>query len=97
MRLHNHLIGLITAAALTGAVAPVAHAYPIGEGGGGQRAIVAAPQHVAASHHSDSTDWALIAAAGGGAVALIGAGFGGSRHVSRRRASMLELPARDVA
>ena len=98
MRLHKHLSARAAAATLAGVVTPVAHASDIGEGGGGQLPVPAAPQHVVStSHHSDSTDWALIALAGGGAVALVGAGLGGSRQLSRRRASAGDVRAPHAA
>jgi hypothetical protein len=85
MRAHNHLHILATAAAVAALSAPAAHAEAIGNGGVGGPLT---NQHVAAaSHHPAATDWTLIALAGGGTVVLVGAGLGGSRRLSRRRAS----------
>ena len=85
MRLHNHLHILTTAAAVAAISAPAAHAEAIAEGAGGGPLTT---HHIAAaSHQVASTDWTLIALASGGTVVLIGAGLGGSRRLSSRRAS----------
>jgi hypothetical protein len=91
MRAHNHLHILATAATVAALSAPAAHAEAIGNGGVGGPLT---NQHVAAaSHHPAATDWTLIALAGGGTVVLIGAGLGGSRRLSSRRASASQARA----
>ena len=85
MRPHNHLRILATATTVAALSAPAAHAEAIGNGGVGGPLT---NHHVAAAtHHPAATDWTLIALAGGGAVVLVGAGLGGSRRLSSRRAS----------
>jgi len=85
MRLNRGVRTLAAVASLAAATAPAAHAYDIGEGGSG---FTPSASHAAPAHPgSSSTDWALIAVGSGGAVALIGAGVGGSRVHNRRRAS----------
>ena len=91
MRVHNHLNILATAAAVAAISAPAAQAEAIADGGGGGALT---NQHVApASHHQPTTDWTMIALAGGGTVVLIGAGLGGTRRLSNRRASASQAQA----
>lgn len=91
MRPHNQLRILATAATVAALSAPAAHAEAIGNGGIGGPLT---NQHVAAaSHHPGTTDWTLIALATGGTVVLVGAGLGGSRRLSSRRASASQARA----
>ena len=89
MRRYNHVRVLATAATVAALSAPAAHAEAIGNGGVGGPLT---NQHVAAaSHHPATPDWTLIALATGGTVVLVGAGLGGSRRLSSRRASASQV------
>jgi hypothetical protein len=95
MRLHKHLHILATAATVAAVSAPVAHAEAISNGGGG--GPFTNPHLAPVSHPAGSTDWPLIALAGGGTFVLVGAGLGGARRRSTRRASTGQAGAPHVA
>jgi hypothetical protein len=90
MRPHNHLRILATAATVAALSAPAAHAEAISDGGGGR--TLTNHNVAAAPHHPATADWPLIAVAGG-TVVLVGAGLGGSRRLSSRRASAAQAEA----